>query len=312
MFPIRYDTAWRFYKKAVASSWIVEEVDMTEDKHHFQKLSANEQHFIKMVLAFFAGSDGIVIENLGVRFMNEIQVPEIRAFYAFQISIETIHSETYSLMIDVLVDNPEEKAHLFKAVDTVPSIAKKAQWASKWIEDERADFATRLVAFACVEGIFFSGSFAAIFWLKKRGLLPGLSFANELISRDEGLHCQFACHLYTDLLVNKLNQTRIEQIVTEAVNLEIEFLCESLPVSLIGMNAAQMIEYIQFVADHLVLSLGHDRVYHSKNPFPFMEQISLEGKANFFEKRNGSYIRSNVMTSLTDRMPRVFSMEEDF
>lgn len=315
MFPIKYDTAWRFYKQAVASFWVVEEIDQSEDRRQFESLKDDEKHFIKMVLAFFAGADGIVIENLGVRFMNEVQVPEIRAFYAFQTSMEAIHSEAYSLMIDVLVDDTDEKDRLFRAVDEIPCIEKKARWAEKWIQDPDATFATRLVAFACVEGVFFSGSFAAIFYLKKRGLMPGLCFANEFISRDEALHRDFACHLYNDLLANKLDQTSVESIVREAVDLEREFLQEALPVRLIGMNAEQMGQYIEFVADHLLVSLGHDKAYKSENPFAWMDQISMDGKSNFFERRVSCYAKTNVMNSLTKserEQARVFTTEEDF
>ena len=312
IYPIQHDKAWRFYKQAVASFWVVEEIDMVADKRQFESLKESEQHFIKMVLAFFAGSDGIVLENLGNRFMREVQVPEVVAFYTFQMAIEGIHAETYSLMIDALVSDPTEKRHLFNAIDTIPCIARKAEWATKWIQSETANFATRLVAFACVEGIMFSGAFASIFWLKKRGLMPGLGFSNELISRDEGLHRDFACHLYTDLLLNKLAQDQVEAIVCEAVDLEKAFVCDALPVNLIGMNNQQMSEYIEFVADHLLVSLGHTRVYNTSNPFPFMEQISMEGKQNFFEGRVSSYSKSNVMAALTNNETRTFTTDADF
>ena len=312
MFPIRYDTAWKMYKQAAASFWVVEEIDTAEDKRHFDSLKDDEKHFIKMILAFFAGSDGIVLENLGARFMNEIQVPEIRAFYGFQIAIENIHSETYSLMIDVLVDDNDEKKQLFNAIETIPCIAKKANWAAKWIQDSSASFATRLVAFACVEGIFFSGSFAAIFWLKKRGLMPGLGFSNELISRDEALHRDFACHIYTDLLQNKLSEDDVHAIVREAVELECEFVCESLPVNLIGMNSAHMSQYIEFVADHLLLSLNHSKLYNTANPFPFMDAIGMDSKSNFFERRVSAYSKCNVMESLTNKQSRTFTTDADF
>jgi ribonucleotide reductase beta subunit family protein with ferritin-like domain len=312
MYPIEHDTAWRFYKQAVASFWVVEEIDLAEDKRQFEKLKEDEQHFIKMVLAFFAGSDGIVLENLGTRFMREVQVPEVKAFYGFQVAIENIHAETYSLMIDTLISDPQEKSRLFRAIETIPCIARKAEWAEKWIQHESASFAMRLVAFACVEGIFFSGAFAAIFWLKKRGLMPGLGFSNELISRDEGLHTDYACYLYNDMLKHKLDQSTIEGIIREAVHLECEFVCDALPVALIGMNCTEMTRYIQFVADRLLLSLGHEKVYKTANPFSFMEQISLEGKSNFFEKRNSSYAKSNVMASLNDKMSKTFTMDVDF
>lgn len=312
MFPIKYDTAWKFYKQAVASFWTVEEIDCVQDVKDFKTLKDEEKHFIKMVLAFFAGSDGIVLENLGTRFMNDVQIPELRAFYGFQIASETIHSETYSLMIDVLVDDTKEKERLFKAIDTIPCVGKKAEWASKWISAENADFATRLIAFACVEGIFFSGSFASIFWLKKRGLMPGLGFANSLISRDEALHRDFACHVYRDLLLNKLDQESVAQIVKAAVDVEREFVCESLPVNLIGMNSDHMSQYIEFVADHLLVTLGHSKIYNTSNPFPFMEMISMDAKENFFERRVSNYSKCNVMESLSNNMARTFALDVDF
>ena len=287
MFPLTYQSIWEFYKKAEASFWTAEEVDLSADTKHWEGLTDDERHFIKHVLAFFAGSDGIVLENLGVRFMSEVQVPEARAFYGFQIAIENIHSEMYSLLIDCYVKDTAEKTRLFRAIDTIPAVKKKADWALRWIGDD-ASFAERLVAFAAVEGIFFSGSFCSIFWLKKRGLMPGLTFSNELISRDEGLHCDFACHLYS-LLARKLSQERIHEIVAEAVEIEKEFVTESLPCSLIGMNADLMKQYIEFVADRLLVALEYDRVYRASNPFEFMELISLQGKTNFFERRVGEY-----------------------
>jgi len=309
-FPIKYNDIWEMYKKAEASFWTVEEVDLSEDLKHWEKLNENEQHFITHVLAFFASSDGIVNENLGVRFMNEVQIPEARAFYGFQIMIENLHSEMYASLIEMYIKDPVQKNHLFKAIQTIDIIKKKADWALKWITSSKS-FAERLIAFACVEGIFFSGSFCALFWLKKRGLMPGLTFSNELISRDEGLHRDFACLLYTHLN-NKLSAFTILEIVKSAVELEKEFICEALPVNLIGMNESLMKIYIEFVADHLLTSLGQSKFYNVDNPFDFMELISLQGKTNFFEKRVGEYQKAGVMESLTKNNSRVFSMDEDF
>ena len=293
LFPIKWPEIWSMYKKALASIWTVEELDLTKDLNDWNKLNNNEKYFIEHILAFFAGSDGIVIENLAQRFCNDIQVPEAKCFYGFQIAIENIHSETYSLLIDTLVKDNEKKKNLFNAIETIPSIKKKAAWAMKWINDEHSNFAKRLIAFACVEGIFFSGSFCSIFWLKKRGIMPGLTFSNELISRDEGLHTDFACLMYS-LLKNKLEPSTIYEIVKEAVEIEKEFIIESIPCKLIGMNATMMSEYIEFVADRLVLQLGLKKIYSAKNPFNFMEMISIEGKTNFFEKRVGEYSKAGV------------------
>jgi ribonucleotide reductase beta subunit family protein with ferritin-like domain len=299
-FPIRYPDLWALYKKAVASFWTAEEIDLAGDLKDWDKLSSDEQHFIKMVLAFFAASDGIVMENIDLNFSNDVQIAEARSFYAYQSFNESIHSETYSLMIDKLVRDPEEKAGLFRAIETVPAVKKKAEWAMRWIGTSsdgpgtEVPFAQRLVAFACVEGIFFSGSFCSIFWLKKRGLMPGLSFSNELISRDEGLHQEFAVTLYHNLQ-NKLDDATILQIVVEALEIESEFITEALPCRLIGMDSESMREYIMFVAQRLLAQLGCTR--HSivaSNPFDWMENISLEGKTNFFEKRVGDYSKHIV------------------
>lgn len=292
MFPIEDHDIWKQYKKQMDCFWRAEEVDLSKDYKDWEKLSNNEKHFIKMVLAFFAASDGIVLENLGMRFMSEVQISEARAFYGFQIMMENIHSEMYSLLIDSYIKDREEKTKLFKAVENFECINKKANWAIKWIHDKRSAFATRLVAFACVEGIFFSGSFCAIYWLKKRGLMPGLTFSNELISRDEGMHTDFAVLLYTKLQ-KKISKVRIYEIIKEAVEIEKEFICEALPCRLIGMNQDNMKQYIEFVADRLVVQLGYDKIYNSANPFDFMEMISIEGKTNFFEKRVGDYSLSN-------------------
>ena len=288
MFPIQDKQVWDIYKKHMDCFWRAEEIDFSKDLTDWEKLNDQEKYFIKMVLAFFAASDGIVIENLGSRFTSEVQLPEARAFYSFQMMMENVHSETYSLQIDTYIKDKAEKTKLFQALDNFPPVKKKASWAMKWIEDVNSNFATRLVAFACVEGIFFSGSFCAIYWLKKRGLMPGLTFSNELISRDEGIHTDFAVLLYSKLL-NKLDKTKIYEIVKDAVKIEQEFICDALPCRLIGMNAKLMSQYIEFVADRLVLQLGYDKIYNSTNPFDFMEMISLDGKTNFFEKRVGDY-----------------------
>jgi len=282
-----------------------------EDTKHWDSLNNDERHFISHVLAFFASSDGIVNENLGVRFMNEIQIPEARSFYSFQITMESIHSETYATLIESYIKDPNEKNKLFKAIQTIPIVKRKAEWALKWITSSDS-FAERLIAFACVEGIFFSGSFCAIFWMKKRGLMPGLTFSNELISRDEGLHRDFACLLYRHLN-NKLDKSVILDIVISAVELEKEFVCDALPVNLIGMNSSLMSQYIEFVADHLLTSLGLEKYYHVENPFEWMELISLQGKTNFFERRVGEYQKAGVMASLTNgNEDRLFNMDEDF
>lgn len=307
LFPIKYSAVWEMYKKAEASFWTAEEIDLSQDLHDWKKLTADERHFISHVLAFFAASDGIVNENLCSRFSTEVQIPEARCFYGFQIAIENIHSETYSLLIDTYITDPAEKDRLFNAIETVPAVMKKAEWALKWIESQDS-FAKRLIAFAAVEGIFFSGSFCAIFWLKKRGLMPGLTFSNELISRDEGLHRDFAVLLHS-LLEEKPDQKEISAIITEAVAIEKEFVCNALPVSLIGMNAALMSQYIEYVADHLLVSLGLPKVYGTANPFDWMELISMQGKTNFFEKRVGEYQKAGVMSEKNDML---FSLDEDF
>jgi ribonucleoside-diphosphate reductase beta chain len=294
------------YKKHEASFWTAEEIDLSDDLKHWENLNQGEKHFISNVLAFFAASDGIVNENLAVNFMSEVQVPEARCFYGFQIMMENIHSETYALLIDTYVKDPAEKDRLFHAVDTIPAVKKKADWALRWIEN--GTFAERLVAFAAVEGIFFSGSFCSIFWLKKRGLMPGLTFSNELISRDEGLHCEFACLLYS-MLNQKLSNQEVTQIITDAVEIEKEFVTDALPVSLIGMNAKLMSQYIEFVADRWLVELGYDKVYNATNPFDFMEMISLQGKTNFFEKRVGDYQKSGVLNAVESK---AFTLDDDF
>ncbi|AXN91020.1 putative ribonucleoside-diphosphate reductase small subunit [Namao virus] len=306
IYPIKYNDIWMMYKKAVASFWTVEEVDLTKDLDDWDRLKPSERKFISHILAFFAGSDGIVGENLLKRFCTEIQLPEAKCFYGFQIAMENIHSEMYSLLIDTYIRDATEKDYLFRAIDTIPSVAKKSQWAIKWIESQEADFGQRLVAFAAIEGIFFSGSFAAIFWLKKRGLMPGLTFSNELISRDEGLHCDFACLLFK-YLINKPLVKNIHGMIREAVSIEKEFFQEALSTDLIGMNQNMMFQYIEFVADRLLQELDYDKLYHVSNPFDFMENISLEGKTNFFEKRVGEYQKMGVISG-----HQVFSTTEDF
>lgn len=297
LFPIQYDEIWKMYKKHEASFWTAEEIDMSGDMKDWVRLNSGEQHFIKTVLAFFAASDGIVLENLAERFLKEVQLPEARCFYGFQIAMENIHSETYSLLIDTYIKDPSEKERLLNAIETIPSIQLKAQWALRWIKDEQITFAERLVAFAAVEGIFFSGAFCSIFWLKKRGLMPGLTFSNELISRDEGLHCDFACLLYS-MLRKRLSQDRVYEIITSAVQIEKKFILEAIPVALIGMNAVLMSQYIEFCADRLLSALGYPKTYNTKNPFEWMELISLQGKTNFFEKRVGEYQKQGVMNSV--------------
>ena len=291
-FPIRYPDLWALYKKALGSFWTVEEIDLGSDLKDWDRLTDAERHFIKMVLAFFAASDGIVMENIDLNFSNDVQIAEARSFYAYQSFNESVHSETYSLMIDKLVKDPEEKARLFQAIDTVPAVKRKAEWALEWMGKE-APFAQRLVAFACIEGIFFSGSFCAIFWLKKRGLMPGLSFSNELISRDEGLHQEFAVTLYSHLR-EKCPSKDIHKIVQWACEVESEFITEALPCKLIGMDSGEMTQYIQFVADRLMTQFGEQPIYNAKNPFDWMENISLEGKTNFFEKRVGDYSKHMI------------------
>ena len=288
MFPIQDANVWAMYKKQVDCFWRVEEVDLSKDQLSWNTLSSDEQHFIKMVLAFFAASDGIVTENLGLRFMMDVQLCEVRAFYGFQIAMENIHSEMYSLLIDTYIKDELEKAHLFDALQQFDCIKTKGNWARKWITSQEDSFATRLVAFACVEGIFFSGAFCAIYWLKKRGKMPGLTFSNELIARDEALHTEFAILLYKKLLY-PLSEEKVKNIITEAVAIEKNFICDALPCRLISMNAKLMSQYIEFVADRLALQLGYSVIYGSSNPFDFMEMISIEGKTNFFEKRVGEY-----------------------
>ena len=291
MFPIKYESIWQMYKKQEFSFWRAEEVDLSKDKKYWEELSSDEQHFIKMILAFFAASDGIVLENIATRFMGEIQVSEARAFYGLQIAMENIHSITYSLLIDTYIKDSNEKHKLFNALNEYECIKKKGQWAQKWIHDKRSNFATRLIAFACVEGIFFSGAFCAVFWLKKRGILPGLTFSNELISRDEALHTEFAVLIYS-LLEKKLKKQRIHEIIKEAVEIEKEFILDALPCRLIGMNNILMSQYIEFVADRLSVQLGYDKIYNSSNPFDFMEMISVQSKTNFFEDRVSDYALS--------------------
>jgi ribonucleoside-diphosphate reductase beta chain len=311
LFPIKHREIWEMYKKAEASFWTTEEIDLSSDQQDWEhRLNDDERHFVKHVLAFFAASDGIVNENLAVNFMREVQYPEARCFYGFQIMMENIHSETYSLLIDTYIKDVNEKNHLFHAIDTLPCVMRKADWALRWIE--RGSFAERLVAFAAVEGIFFSGSFCSIFWLKKRGLMPGLSFSNELISRDEGMHTDFACLLYSQL-EQKLSTERVTAIIAEAVAIEQEFVTDALPVKLIGMNADMMGQYIEFVADRLLVSLGCNKLYNVSNPFDFMEMISLQGKTNFFEKRVSEYQKSGVMNTINNQKDdNVFSLDEDF
>ena len=306
MFPLQSQEIWKMYKKQVDCFWRAEEVDLSKDKASWDHLKEDERYFIKMIIAFFAASDGIVLENLAARFMGEVQLSEARAFYGFQIAMENIHSEVYSLLIDTYIQDGAEKTKLFHAVENFPCIKKKADWAIHWINDKRSHFATRLVAFACVEGIFFSGAFCAIFWLKKRGLMPGLSFSNELISRDEALHTEFAVLLY-NMLNKKLKKSKIYEIIKEAVEIEKEFICEALPCRLIGMNSELMSQYIEFVADRLLIQLGYPAVYEAKNPFSFMEMISIEGKTNFFEKRVGEYAMATKDTS-----EDVFDLDGDF
>lgn len=304
--PINYPAIWDMYKKHEASFWTAEEIDLSGDLKDWVNLNDGERHFITHVLAFFAASDGIVNENLAINFMSEVQLPEARSFYGFQIAMENIHSETYALLIDTYVKDPVEKDRLFHAIETVDCVKKKAEWALKWIEN--GSFAERLVAFAAVEGIFFSGSFCSIFWLKKRGLMPGLTFSNELISRDEGLHCEFACLLYS-MLEGKLSKERIQEIIIDAVEIEKEFITDALPVKLIGMNAELMKQYIEFVADRWLVELGNTKYYNATNPFDFMELISLQGKTNFFEKRVGDYQKSGVTG---EKGKANFSLDEDF
>lgn len=309
IFPIKHQDIWEWYKKQEACIWTAEEIDLHTDLNDWNnKLNEDEKYFIKHILAFFAASDGIVNENLAENFVSEVQYPEAKFFYGFQIMMENIHSETYSLLIDTYVKDEAEKYKLFHAIETFPAIKEKAQWALKWIESP--SFAERLIAFAAVEGIFFSGSFCSIYWLKKRGLMPGLTFSNELISRDEGMHCDFAVHLHTHHIINKVPKARITEILTNALDIERKFITESLPVSLIGMNATLMTQYLEFVTDRLLVELGCDRVYNSSNPFDFMDMISLQGKTNFFEKRVGEYQKAGVMNS--DSEASKISFDADF
>ena len=306
MFPIQDQSIWQMYKKQVDCFWRAEEIDLSKDMAQWEGLQKEEKYFISMILAFFAASDGIVLENLAARFMGEVQLSEARAFYGFQIAMENVHSETYSLLIDTYIKDREEKTMLFHAIHNFPCIKKKADWAIKWIQDKRSSFATRLIAFACIEGIFFSGAFCSIYWLKKRGLMPGLTFSNELISRDEALHTEFAVLLYSKLN-KKVNKAKVIEIIKEAVEIEKEFICDALPCRLIGMNSELMCQYIEFVADRLIVQLGHDKMFGTKNPFDFMEMISIEGKTNFFEKRVAEY-------ALADKTKNddIFDLDGDF
>lgn len=307
LFPIKYKDFWSMYKEALSVVWTVEEIDLSNDTKDWEKLNEHQQHFIKYILAFFAGSDGIVLENLGIRFFQEIQVPEARCFYAFQMAMENVHSETYSLLIDTYIKEETEKEFLFNAIDNIPCIKKKGDWAIKWIQDQDSSFAQRLVAFACVEGIFFSGAFCAIYWLKDLKLMPGLTFSNELISRDESQHTMFAVLVYKHI-ENKLSEEKIHCIIKEAVEIEKEFIIDAIPCSMIGMNSKLMSEYIEFCADRLIVQLGYSKIYNAKNPFDFMERISLNGKTNFFEKRVGEYSKAGVSGNQTKK----FSVNASF
>ncbi|MBX2929996.1 MAG: ribonucleotide-diphosphate reductase subunit beta [Saprospiraceae bacterium] len=308
LFPIEHNDIWAFYKKSEANFWTAEEIDLSADQTDWNhKLNDDERHFIKHVLAFFAASDGIVNENLALNFVNEVQYTEAKFFYGFQIMMENIHSETYSLLIDTYIKDQKEKDYLLRAIEHMDCVKKKADWALRWIEN--GGFAERLIAFAAVEGIFFSGSFCSIFWLKKRGLMPGLTFSNELISRDEGMHCDFACLLYNEHLKNKLDPKIVRDIIVDAVSIEKEFVSDAIPVKLIGMNADMMCTYIEFVADRLLGALGLPKEYNAENPFPWMDLISLQGKTNFFEKRVGDYQKAGVMT---ERDKQVFTLDEEF
>ncbi|MGY6558430.1 MAG: ribonucleotide-diphosphate reductase subunit beta [Nitritalea sp.] len=310
LFPIQHNDIWQFYKKAEASFWTAEEIDLSQDLNDWKNLTDGERHFISHILAFFAASDGIVNENLAEHFVSEVQYTEAKFFYGFQIAMENIHSETYSLLIDTYIKNAQERDYLLNAIETIPCVQKKAEWALRWIDN--GSFQERLIAFAAVEGIFFSGSFCSLFWLKKRGLMPGLTFSNELISRDEGLHCDFACHLYTKHVVNRLPKETVKKIIMDAVEIEKEFVTDALPVRLIGMNADLMCQYIEFVADRLLLELGNERVWGSSNPFDFMDMISLPGKTNFFEKRVGDYQKAGVMKKEDNSDKPKFAIGEDF
>jgi len=306
LFPIKYTDIYEEYKKAESTFWTTNEIDLSKDINDWNKLNMNEQYFIKNIIGFFAGSDGIIIENLAVRFLNEIEIPEVRSFYSYQIFNENIHSETYSLLIDTYIKDNEEKNKIFNSIENIPCIAKKASWAYKWIQNNEVNFATRLIAFAIVEGIFFSGSFCAIYWLKKRGLMPGLTFSNELISKDEGMHCHFACLLYS-YIKNKLKEEIVHQIFKEAVNIEKEFITESISCNMIGMNSIMMKQYIEFVSDRLLIQLGYSKIWNTENPFDFMELISLRPKSNFFELRVGEYAKSTISENNDN-----FNLEHDF
>ncbi|MBP6397316.1 MAG: ribonucleotide-diphosphate reductase subunit beta [Saprospiraceae bacterium] len=308
LFPIEHNDIWKFYKISEASFWTAEEIDLVQDLTDWEnKLTDDERYFIKHVLAFFAASDGIVNENLAENMVREVQYTEAKFFYGFQIMMENIHSETYSLLIDTYIKDTKEKDYLFHAIDNVPCVKKKADWALRWISN--GSFQERLIAFAAVEGIFFSGSFCSIFWMKKRGLMPGLTFSNELISRDEGLHCDFACLLYNEHIVNKLPVEQVRSIIADAVAIEKEFVVDAIPVALLGMNADEMCKYIEFVADRLLSTLGAGKIYNVENPFPWMDMISIQGKTNFFEKRVGDYQKAGIMAEKTKQ---VFSLDEDF
>jgi ribonucleoside-diphosphate reductase beta chain len=306
LFPIVYNDIYQLYKKAESAFWTANEIDLSKDMNDWEKLNSDEQHFIKNIIGFFAGSDGIIMENLACRFMNDIQIPEARAFYSYQIFNESIHSETYSLLIDTYIKDTEEKERIFNSIENIPSVSKKASWAYKWIQNKEVNFATRLIAFAIVEGVFFSGSFCAIYWIKKRGLLPGLTFSNELISKDEGMHCEFATLLYSKIK-NRINENIVENIFKEAVEIEKEFITDSIPCHMIGMNASLMKEYIEFVSDRLLLQLGYNKIWNTQNPFEWMELISLRPKSNFFELRVGEYSKSNISENSTN-----FDISEDF
>jgi ribonucleoside-diphosphate reductase beta chain len=311
LFPIEHNDIWKFYKQQEACFWTAEEIDLAQDIQDWDnKLNDDEKHFVKHILAFFAASDGIVNENIALNFVNEVQYTEAKMFYGFQIMMENIHSETYSLLIDSYIKDKDDQNMLFNAIDTIPAIKKKAEWAMRWIEN--GTFTERLIAFAAVEGIFFSGSFCSIFWLKKRGLMPGLTFSNELISRDEGMHCDFACHLFNNHIENKLSESQIKEIIVSALAIEKEFILEALPVRLIGMNSELMSQYLEFVTDRLLMALGCSKVYNSENPFDFMQNIALQGKTNFFEKRVAEYQKAGVNNKSDESIEDAFSGDLDF
>ena len=311
LFPIEHNDIWKYYKQQEACFWTAEEIDLAQDIQDWDnKLNDDEKHFVKHILAFFAASDGIVNENIALNFVNEVQYTEAKMFYGFQIMMENIHSETYSLLIDSYIKDKTEQLNLFNAIETIPAIKKKAEWALRWIEN--GTFTERLIAFAAVEGIFFSGSFCSIFWLKKRGLMPGLTFSNELISRDEGMHCDFACHLFNNHIENKLSEVQIKEIIVSALAIEKEFILEALPVRLIGMNSDLMSQYLEFVTDRLLMALGCSKVYNSENPFDFMQNIALQGKTNFFEKRVAEYQKAGVNNKSDESIEDAFSGDLDF